>query len=150
MTPWTRLVAALAVTVALDQGTKAIVTSSIARGESVNVFLGIDLTNVRNSGVAFGAFAGAGTPIVLISSVALGALLAFFAANAGRAWLWLPVGMVLGGALANLADRAREGAVIDFIDPVAWPAFNLADSAIVLGVLGLLYVMERPGRKQPD
>lgn len=150
MTPWTRLVAALAVTVALDQGTKAIVTSSIARGESVNVFLGIDLTNVRNSGVAFGAFAGAGTPIVLISSVALAALLAFFAANAGRAWLWLPVGMVLGGALANLADRAREGAVIDFIDPVAWPAFNLADSSIVLGVLGLLYVMERPGRKPAD
>ena len=148
MTPWTRLVAALALTVALDQGTKGIVTSSIARGESVNVFLGIDLTNVRNTGVAFGAFAGAGTPIVLISSVALTALLAFFAANAATAWLWLPVGMVLGGAVANLADRAREGAVIDFIDPVAWPAFNLADAAIVLGVLGLLYVMERPGRKQ--
>ena len=42
--------------------------------------------------------------------------------------LWLPVGLLLGGALGNLADRAREGAVIDFIDPVAWPAFNLADA----------------------
>jgi signal peptidase II len=144
------MLSALALTVALDQGSKALVTSAIARGESVNVFLGIDLTNVRNSGVAFGAFAGAGTPIVLISSVALAALLAFFAANAATAWLWLPVGMVLGGAIANLADRAREGAVIDFIDPLAWPAFNLADSAIVVGVLGLLYVMERPGRKQAD
>ena len=148
MTPWTRLVACVAVTVAVDQGTKAIVTSSIGRGESVNVFLGIDLTNVRNTGVAFGAFAGAGTPIVIVSSLALGALLAFFAANAATAWLWLPVGMVLGGAMANLADRAREQAVIDFIDPVGWPAFNLADAAIVLGVLGLLYVMERPGRKR--
>ena len=144
------MLSAVALTVALDQGAKALVTSAIARGESANVFLGIDLTNVRNTGVAFGAFAGAGTPIVLISSVALAALLAFFAANAATAWLWLPVGMVLGGAIANLADRAREGAVIDFIDPVAWPAFNLADSAIVLGVLGLLYVMERPGRKQAD
>ena len=144
------MLSALALTVALDQGSKALVTSAIARGESVNVFLGIDLTNVRNTGVAFGAFAGAGTPIVLISSVALTALLAFFAANAATGWLWLPVGMVLGGAIANLADRAREGAVIDFIDPVAWPAFNLADAAIVLGVLGLLYVMDRPGRKQAD
>ena len=56
--------------------------------------------------------------------------------------LWLPVGLILGGALGNLADRAREGAVIDFIDPIAWPAFNLADAAIVIGVLGLLYVAE--------
>jgi signal peptidase II len=53
----------------------------------------------------------------------------------------------LGGALGNLADRAREGAVIDWIDPVAWPAFNLADACIVSGVLMLLWVVEgRPGR----
>ena len=63
-------------------------------------------------------------------------------------WLWLPVGMLLGGALGNLADRAREGAVIDFIDPVAWPAFNVADSCIVIGVLALLYVVERASRAQ--
>jgi signal peptidase II len=50
--------------------------------------------------------------------------------------------MLLGGALGNLADRAREGAVIDFIDPIAWPAFNVADSCIVLGVLVLLWVVE--------
>lgn len=147
VSPWTRLAAAVAVTVALDQGAKGLVTSAIARGDSVNVFLGIDLTNVRNTGVAFGAFAGAGTPIVVVSAVALGALLVFFAANAATPRLWLPVGMVLGGAAANLADRAREGAVIDFIDVVAWPAFNLADTAIVLGVLGLLYVMERPAKE---
>jgi signal peptidase II len=52
--------------------------------------------------------------------------------------------MLLGGALGNLADRAREGAVIDFIDPVAWPAFNVADSCIVVGVFLLLWVVERP------
>ena len=57
-------------------------------------------------------------------------------------FLWLPVGLILGGALGNLADRARDGAVIDFIDPIAWPAFNFADAAIVAGVLGLLYVVE--------
>jgi signal peptidase II len=58
------------------------------------------------------------------------------------AYLWLPVGMLLGGALGNLLDRARDGAVTDFIDPVWWPAFNVADACIVLGVLGLLWVIE--------
>ena len=53
---------------------------------------------------------------------------------------------LLGGALGNLADRAREGAVIDFIDPVAWPAFNVADSCIVIGVFALLWVVERASR----
>ena len=51
-------------------------------------------------------------------------------------WLWLPVGLLLGGALGNLVDRAREGAVIDLIDPVAWPAFNIADACIVVGRRG--------------
>ena len=51
--------------------------------------------------------------------------------------------MLLGGALGNLADRARDGAVIDFIDPSFWPAFNLADASIVVGVLALLYVAEK-------
>jgi signal peptidase II len=58
------------------------------------------------------------------------------------AYLWLPVGMLLGGALGNLLDRVRDGAVTDFIDPVLWPAFNVADTCIVLGVLGLLWVIE--------
>ena len=66
----------------------------------------------------------------------------YFALNSTVPFLWLPVGLILGGALGNLADRARDGAVIDFIDPIAWPAFNLADAAIVVGVLGLLYVVE--------
>jgi signal peptidase II len=56
--------------------------------------------------------------------------------------LWLPVGLLMGGALGNLADRARDGAVIDFIDPVAWPAFNVADTCIVVGVFLLLWTVE--------
>lgn len=69
-------------------------------------------------------------------------LIGYFALNAARRWLWLPVGMLLGGASGNLVDRVREGAVIDFIDPVAWPAFNVADMAIVGGAAALLYVLE--------
>jgi signal peptidase II len=67
-----------------------------------------------------------------------------------RPWLWLPVGMVAGGAFGNLLDRLRVGPVTDFIDPMLWPAFNVADMAIVLGILALLYVIEGPpARKEP-
>ncbi len=143
---WARLLVAVAVIVALDQLTKRIATANVDRGESVNVFLGLDITNTRNSGVAFGALQGSGTIVALLIACALLALLAYFAVNAGNPWLWLPAGLLLGGAVGNLIDRIGEGAVIDFIDPIAWPAFNLADSCIVVGVLALLYVAEaRPG-----
>ena len=139
-----RALATLAAVFGLDQATKQAAVASLERGESVNVFFALDLTNTRNRGVAFGALEGRGAIVGVLIAVALVLLLAYFAAHAGRAWLWLPVGLLLGGALGNLADRAREGAVIDFIDPIAWPAFNLADAAIVIGVFVLLYVVEGP------
>ncbi len=141
---WARALAILGLVLALDQATKQIAVSSLERGESVNVFFALDLTNTRNRGVAFGALESSGAIVAVLIAVALALLLAYFAAHAGQAWLWLPVGMLLGGAFGNLADRAREGAVIDFIDPIAWPAFNLADAAIVIGVFALLYVVEGP------
>ena len=137
-----RAVAVVGLTVAVDQVTKAIAVASLDRGEEVNVFLGLDMTYVRNEGIAFGAFSGGGTMLVVVIAVALAGLLAYFALHSHVRLLWLPVGLTVGGALGNLADRAREGAVIDFIDPIAWPAFNLADAAIVIGVLSLLYVAE--------
>ncbi len=141
-TAFARAVAVVGLTVAVDQSTKAIAVASLERGEEVNVFLGLDMTYVRNEGVAFGALSGGGPLLVVVISLALGGLVTYFVLNSGTPFLWLPVGLILGGALGNLADRAREGAVIDFIDPIAWPAFNLADTAIVVGVLGLLYVAE--------
>jgi signal peptidase II len=137
-----RALATAGVVVALDQATKQIVVSSLGRGESAKVFIGLDITNTRNTGVAFGAFQGGGALVGVMIGLALALLLGYFAMNAATPLLWLPVGMLVGGALGNLADRAREGAVIDFIDPVAWPAFNLADASIVLGVVALLYVVE--------
>jgi signal peptidase II len=135
------------VVVAVDQATKQMVVSGIDRGEQVNVFFGLDLTNARNTGVAFGALEGGGIVVTILIGLSLVLLLGYFAANRDKPWLWLPVGLLVGGALGNLADRARVGAVIDFIDPVAWPAFNVADSCIVIGVLALLYVVEgRPRR----
>ena len=128
---------------ALDEAVKQIVVHSIDRGERINIFFGIDLTYVRNNGVAFGALAGGGALITVLTLAALTALVVYFAVRANTPWLWLPTGVIVGGALGNLADRAREGAVIDFIDPVLWPAFNLADMGIVLGILGLLYVVDK-------
>ncbi len=145
---WARAVATVLVVLVLDQATKLAVDSSLARSESVNVFFGLDITNTRNRGVAFGALEGRGEIVGALIAVALALLVAWFAANASRRWLWLPVGMLLGGALGNLIDRAREGAVIDFIDPAFWPAFNLADSSIVIGVLALLYVVEGPATRK--
>lgn len=137
-----RAAAVVGLTVLVDQATKAIAVSWLERGESVNVFLGLDLTHVRNDGVAFGALSDGGAVLVGVIALALTGLIVYFALHADTPLLWLPVGLILGGAVGNLVDRAREGAVIDFIDPVAWPAFNLADACIVVGVLGLLYVAE--------
>jgi signal peptidase II len=142
-----RAVATAGIVVALDQATKQLVVGSLRQGESVNVFLGIDITNTRNTGVAFGVFRGGGVIVGLLIGISLSVLVAYFLLHADRPLLWLPVGMLLGGALGNLVDRAREGAVIDFIDPVLWPAFNLADASIVLGVLVLLWVLEGPQRR---
>jgi signal peptidase II len=141
-----RAVATAGAVVALDQSTKQLAIASVAPDEKVNVFFGLDITNSRNTGVAFGALEGDGLLLGILIGVSLGLLIGYFALHAARPWLWLPVGLLVGGALGNLADRAREGAVIDFIDPIAWPAFNLADTSIVIGVLGLLYVIEGPRR----
>ena len=136
----------LAVVAALDQATKALALASLAPGEAQNVFFALDLSLSRNTGIAFGALAGAGGPVIVaLVTVAVGILTVFFVVRAHQPLLWLPVGMVLGGAAGNVIDRARTGAVTDFIDPTFWPAFNLADMAIVLGVLGVLYVAEGRG-----
>jgi signal peptidase II len=145
---WLRAAAAALVLLALDQATKQIVVHSLARDEHRNIFFGIELTNVRNKGVAFGAFGGGGLPVTLLTIGAVALLIGYFALHATRPWLWLPVGVIAGGAFGNLLDRAREGAVIDFIDPMIWPAFNVADTGIVLGILALLYVIEGPPRKK--
>ena len=128
--------------VAVDQVTKQLAATNIARGDQVAVIPGLDLTSTRNTGVAFGALEGGGVLVAVLIGASLALLVGYFVVNRDRPWLWLPVGMLLGGALGNLADRARDGAVIDFIDPSFWPAFNVADIGVVVGILGLLYVIE--------
>jgi len=135
--------------VAADQASKALVRGSIGRTERVDVFPGLDFVNTRNSGVAFGFFSGGGALVAAVAALALIALLAFFATHLGRPLVWLPTGLLVGGAAGNLIDRAREGAVTDFVDLPLWPAFNVADAAITIGVLALLYVLEGPPSRGP-
>jgi len=139
---WTLALATVGAVVLVDQMTKAWVRASVAPHEKVNVFFLLDITRVKNTGVAFGALSGSGALVFVAVLIAMVVLLAYFATHIAQPGLWLPVGMVFGGAVGNLADRVRIDGVTDFIDPVLWPAFNFADMAIVLGVLGVLYLAE--------
>jgi len=143
----TAAVATAGVVVAIDQVTKQIAATNVERGGEVSVFPGLEISNTRNSGVAFGVFQDGGVIVAVLIGAPLVLLIGYFLRHSDVPLMWLPVGMLLGGALGNLADRAREGAVIDFIDPVAWPAFNVADSCIVVGVFLLLWVVEGRTRR---
>lgn len=142
---WGRAGLVMAAVLLVDQVTKRLVQSHIEQGEHDNVFFGIDLVHVRNHGVAFGAFAGGGTIVALVIAVALVALVLWFVRHTGTPLAWLPTGLLLGGAVGNIFDRVRDGAVTDFVKLPAWPAFNVADIAITFGVLSLLYVLESGG-----
>jgi len=135
------VIAVAGVIVAVDQFTKQLVVDHVDAGRPVELIFGFEISNVRNSGIAFGLLGGSSDALVLALTLgALALLLGYFAGHADRPELWLPVGLVVGGALGNLADRVRIGAAIDFLDPPLWPAFNLADVAIVAGV-GLFVMM---------
>ena len=129
--------------VAADQVSKAIVRAEISRFEEHDVVLGIKLINTRNTGVAFSMFSGGGPLVVVIALIALAALLAFFFTHLRKRLVWLPTGLLLGGAAGNLIDRIRLDAVTDFIKIPHWPAFNVADICVTFGVLALIYVLEK-------
>lgn len=146
---WSRAGLVFICVLGADQLVKALVTSSLARGEERDVVAGIKLVNVRNSGVAFGQLQNGGVIVALLIALAVLALVVYFARHGRRPWVWLPTGLLLGGAVGNIVDRLREGAVIDFVKLPHWPAFNVADSAITIGVIVLLFVIERDGARRP-
>ena len=139
---------AAVVVIALDQVTKALVRSGLELGERHDLLAGVGIVNVRNSGIAFGFLAGGGAVLVVGTAIALLALVFFFATHTGRPLVWLPTGLMLGGAIGNLIDRARDGSVTDFVKFPHFPAFNVADMAITVGVLALIYVLEGPPRRR--
>lgn len=141
---WALALGCAAIVMAVDQIAKQIAVSAVSPGRPVEIIFGIEISNVRNKGVAFGLLGGGGDAVVIVTVATMGLLLAYFALHADRPGLWFVVGLVIGGALGNLADRVRAGAAIDFIDPPLWPAFNLADVAIVGGVIWLAFWLLSP------
>jgi signal peptidase II len=136
---WRRALIVCGAVVLVDQLSKAIVVSSLAEGHSEALALGFRLSNTSNAGLAFGIDSGYGVALG-VTVAALVLVLVWFAVDPARPGLWLAVGLLVGGALGNLADRVRADAVTDFIDPPLWPTFNLADVAITLGALALVLV----------
>ena len=142
-----RAAAVLVVVVALDQLTKHTIGTSIEPGEVRTLIPGvIHFVYVRNTGVAFGVLSGGGALVYVLTAAALLALVAHLVARPERRLLWLPTGMLLGGAFGNLIDRTTRGSVIDFIKLPHWPAFNVADMSITFGVIILVLVIELAGR----
>jgi signal peptidase II len=141
--------AACGVVVAIDQGTKAIARSAVDPGDRTEVLPFLAFENIRNKGVAFGLGGDISAVIIGLTIAVLLGLLVFLASRGRGGWLvWLPAALLIGGAIGNLADRVRDGGVTDFIDLPLWPTFNLADVAIVAGVLLLLLDVERSGSER--
>jgi signal peptidase II len=142
--------------VALDQASKAAIRGWLSLGETwPGDFELIRLTHVENSGAAFGILQDAGLFLLLASLVAVVLIAGYLIWTPIEGWIpTAALALILGGALGNLIDRWARGAVTDFIDPTHYPAFNLADSSIVVGVAALallsifepqLGALERPG-----
>ena len=136
---WAALTAVATAAVAADQLTKALVASRLGLGDEIEIAGPVSLHHVQNSGIAFGLFAGATPLVIALTAIAVTWMIFFFARSGARHPI-LPVGLgfVVGGSVSNLADRVRLGHVTDFLDVEFWPAFNLADTFIVVGVLVLL------------
>jgi signal peptidase II len=140
---WVRAGAVLIAVIVADQLSKRAIEHSIVPGEERKLLPGVQLVNTRNHGVAFGFFPGNHVAVTILIAVALLLLLAYFARHTAERLLWLPTGMLLGGALGNILDRLRHGSVTDFIKlPLGWPPFNLADTSITLGILILFLLVD--------
>ncbi|MBV9819179.1 MAG: signal peptidase II [Solirubrobacterales bacterium] len=143
-----RALALAALVVIADRITKHAIKAGIAVGAEHKLIPGLRLVHVRNTGVAFNFLAGGGALVLVITLAALAALLGYFARRPTRRGLWVPTGLLVGGALGNLIDRIVSGSVTDFIKLPHWPAFNVSDIAITVGVVALLWVIEHGGRAQ--
>jgi signal peptidase II len=140
---WLGAAIVVAIVVLADQITKHAVRSSIVPGEERRFLPGVELVNTRNHGVAFGFLPGSHVGVTILIAVALLVLLGYFALHVTRPLIWLPTGMLIGGAIGNVLDRIRSGSVTDFVKlPLGWPPFNLADASITLGIVVLYLVID--------
>jgi signal peptidase II len=159
--PRWRLVFVVALVVfVLDRGTKVLVEQTMALEQTIEILPFFALTYVRNPGAAFGLFRSAPEPyriplLLGVTVVAFVVLLGYLRETpAERRWIIAALGGVLGGAVGNLYCRVRFGEVIDFLHlhwgGWSWPMFNVADSAITVGVVALLVSSLADARTTPE
>lgn len=142
--------------IALDQLTKYVIEQTLPLYESWQPFPAIanlfQITHATNTGAAFGLFPSGSTLFAILAVVvAVGIIYYNYTLGRGHRLLRVALGLQLGGAIGNLADRLRQGYVTDFLDFGPWPVFNIADTAIVAGVILLAWLMlmeERAEMKQ--
>jgi signal peptidase II len=151
-TQWLSLAFVAIAAVFADQVTKHIVSSQLALDDELQVIGPFSIHHVQNSGIAFGLFPNATAAVIGVTTIAVVWMLVFFARGGARHPV-LPValGLLIGGSVSNLADRVRLGHVTDFLDVRWWPAFNLADVCIVVGVallVGTMLAGERSPRRR--
>jgi signal peptidase II len=153
---WSLLLAVAAFVLALDQLSKAWVVSELGDGRTIELVGSLRLRLTMNYGSAFSLANGRGALISLLALVVVAVLLRT-GRHARSPVMAVALGLVVGGALGNLLDRAFRagdgflgGGVVDFVDLQWWPVFNLADSAIVVGAITLFVVQWREGEPGAD
>lgn len=149
LSQWSGLALIVFAAIFADQLTKWLVSRDIGLYKQVHVLGPLWFRHVRNTGIAFGLFSSA-TPIVIVVTTLIVLWLLVFFARSGARHPILPaaLGLVIGGSLSNLVDRVRVGHVTDFVNIGSFPAFNLADSFITLGVLVLAVAIVLPERPE--
>jgi signal peptidase II len=140
---WASFLGIAATVVALDQVTKAWVTSFLAPGRSVDVIGDlIRLIHAQNNGGLFGLLHGQALPFALVSLVVVALIVTYHGRSGRSSYLSITLGLLLGGALGNLVDRVRLGYVVDFVDAgiggLRWYTFNVADASISFAILLLI------------
>lgn len=140
------------VVIGLDQFVKWVIRESVGLGDRHPVVWPLEIVHFTNSGAAFGMLQGAGPLLVLTSVVGMAAITIYlFNPEFAHPLMRLGLALMLGGAVGNLIDRVKDGEVVDFIKVPNFPAFNIADSAITIGVLLLAWAMlQEPEASKPE
>ncbi len=136
----------------IDQMTKYLIRKSLSPHEVVKIFPGLNIVHVSNTGAAFGILRGAGNLFFIgISIIAVAVIVCLLIKERRH---FLPYSLILGGAIGNLIDRITIGHVTDFIDLYAgklhWPAFNVADSCLTIGIIMLFIEILRTDEKKSE
>ncbi len=142
------------VIIALDFITKKIILAKVMLHESINVLPFLRIVHVENKGAAFGSFTNLGNNIFIIISIIAIIFILVYLSKVHQKLEFISLSLVLGGAIGNLLDRIQFGKVIDFIDFFVgrwhWPSFNVADSALTVGIILFLISNLRHGREAKE